>query len=86
MSDSSKPSEEKRPEENGPTGLQLAIMAVVLGSAAGFTLYTKKADSMLRAMNQVKQNQLRRNPPKFGPPTKAEWEKMRPRFDKDDFF
>ena len=61
-------------------------MAVVLGSSAGFTLYTKKANGMLQAMKQVEKNRLKRNPPKIGPPTKEEWEKMRPRFEKGDWF
>lgn len=68
------------------TALQWGIMIVVLGSSAGFTLYTKKTGSMLRQMEQISQNQLRNRPPKTGPPTKEEWEKMRPRIDKDEFF
>lgn len=73
-------------EEKGISALQFAIMAVVLGSSAGMTLYTKRSNSMLQTMNQITKNQLARNPPKFGPPTKKEWEKLRPRFEKDDFF
>lgn len=69
-----------------PTGLQLAIAVIVLGSSAGFTLYTRKAGSMLKAMETIKGNQLRNRPPKVGPPTKNEWEKLRPRIDKDEFF
>lgn len=73
-------------EDSSPTALQFAIMAVVLGSSAGMVLYTKRTNAMLQSMNQMKQNQMARNPPKFGPPTKKEWEKLRPRFEKDDFF
>jgi hypothetical protein len=73
--------------QEGPTALQLGIMVIVLGSSAGFTLYTKKTGSMLSTMNKIAENQLRnRGPPKFGPPTRQEWEKLRPRFDKDDLF
>ena len=73
-------------DSEGVSALQFAIMAVVLGSSAGMTLYTKRSGSMLQTMNQISQNQLAKNPPKFGPPTKKEWEKLRPRFEKDDFF
>ncbi|GAX14505.1 hypothetical protein FisN_11Hh033 [Fistulifera solaris] len=73
-------------EDEGVSALQFAIMAVVLGSSAGMTLYTKRTGSMLQTMNQITQNQLAKNPPKFGPLTKKEWEKLRPRFEKDDFF
>ena len=74
------------PEESGPTALQWAIVVIVLGSSAGFTLYTKNSSSILQGMNQVTKNQMKRNPPKIGPPTKEEWEKMRPRFQKGDWF
>jgi hypothetical protein len=70
----------------GPTALQLTIAALILGTSAGFTMYTRRAGSMLQAMKQVEKNQLQRNPPKAGPPTKEQWEKLRPRIDKDDFF
>jgi len=73
-------------EDNGPTALQLGIAALVLGSSAGMTLYTKKTNAMLQSMKRVQENQLRRNPPKFGPPTKKEWDKMKPRIHSDDFF
>jgi hypothetical protein len=71
--------------EGGPSALSLGIMIVILGTSAGFTLYTKKTGSMLQAMNKVTENQLRNRPPKLGPPTRSEWEKMRPRIDKDEF-
>lgn len=71
--------------KEGPTALQLGIMMVVLGASAGFTLYTRKTSSMLQTMNKITENQLRNRPPKFGPPTKQEWEKLRPKFDKDEF-
>jgi hypothetical protein len=80
------PKQAHNQQAEGPTALQLGIAVLILGTSAGFTLYTKKADSMLRRMNQVTENQLRRNPPKFGPPTKEQWERLRPRIDKDEFF
>jgi hypothetical protein len=70
-----------------PSGFALLIAAMVLGTSASFVFYTKRTDSMLRTMHQITKNQLRnRPPPKFGPPTKQEWDKMRPRLDDDDFF
>lgn len=78
------PTEPNKPEP--PSTLSYAIAILVLGSSAGFTLYTKRAGSMLRAMKQVEENQLKRNPKKVGPPTKEQWEKLRPRIDKDEFF
>mmetsp|Transcript_7208 Transcript_7208/g.9362 ORF Transcript_7208/g.9362 Transcript_7208/m.9362 type:complete len:89 (-) Transcript_7208:385-651(-) len=62
-----------------PSTLSFVIAAIVLGSSAGMTLYTRKSGAMLSRMKQVTDNEMRRNPPKFGPPTKAEWEKLRPR-------
>eukprot|EP00550_Attheya_septentrionalis_P003588 CAMPEP_0198301178 /NCGR_PEP_ID=MMETSP1449-20131203/50757_1 /TAXON_ID=420275 /ORGANISM="Attheya septentrionalis, Strain CCMP2084" /LENGTH=37 /DNA_ID= /DNA_START= /DNA_END= /DNA_ORIENTATION= len=36
-------------------------------------------------MEKYSHNQaIRKGPPKFGPMTKAEWEKMKPRIDDDD--
>jgi hypothetical protein len=67
------------------TGLQLAIAVLVLGSSAGLTLYTRKTGSMLRTMETIKANQMKNRPPIYGPPSKAEWEKLKPRFDKDEF-
>jgi hypothetical protein len=83
---SSTPPQASSPETPGPTALQLTIMAVVLGSSAGLTLYTKKTGSMLRGLKTMEEGRLRRNPPKIGPPTKEMWEKTRPRIDKDEFF
>ena len=72
-------------KNEGPTAFQLTIAALVLGTSAGFTMYTKKTASMIRTMNQVNENVLRNRPPHFGPPTKQEWEKLRPRIDRDEF-
>jgi hypothetical protein len=85
MSETPPPATEPPPKE-GPTALQLGIAAIVLGSSAGFTLYTKKAGAMITAMNRVSATQLKNRPPKFGPPTKQEWEKMKPRIDPDEFY
>mmetsp|Transcript_8454 Transcript_8454/g.17445 ORF Transcript_8454/g.17445 Transcript_8454/m.17445 type:complete len:109 (-) Transcript_8454:331-657(-) len=67
------------------TPLQIAMAAILLGTSAGLTLYTKKTSSMLQRMESMNQNAVRRRgPEKFGPKTKSEWEKMRNRWGKDD--
>jgi hypothetical protein len=71
---------------SSPTALQLGIAVLVLGSSAGFTFYTRKTGAMLRTMENITANQLRNRPPQYGPPSKAEWEKLKPRIDKDEFF
>lgn len=58
------------------TGMQMGLFAVMLGASAGFTLYTRKTSSMLKQMDKVKK--YRRFPTKYGPMTKAEWEKVKP--------
>jgi hypothetical protein len=75
-----------QPETPGPTALQLSIAVIVLGSSAGLTLYTKRTAGMLRAMKTMEETQLKKHPPKVGPPTKKEWDKLRQRFEKDDLF
>ena len=58
------------------TNMQMGIFLVMLGASAGFTLYTKKTSSMLQQMQKVKK--FRRFPTKYGPMTKAEWDKIKP--------
>ena len=79
---------EKMPDTSTkePSALALPLFLVVLASSAGFTMYTKRAGSMLQGMERINQNVLRNHPPKHGPPTKAQYEKLRPRIDKDEFF
>ena len=64
-----------------PSTLSYVIAAIVLGSSAGMTLYTRKAGSMLGRMNELTKAatklEVRRHPPTFGPPTKTEFEKLR---------
>ena len=62
----------------------MGIFAVMLGMSAGLTLYTRKTSSMIAQMNNVRR--FRQYPTKFGPMTKEEWEKIRPRNDGDDGF
>mmetsp|Transcript_18893 Transcript_18893/g.25997 ORF Transcript_18893/g.25997 Transcript_18893/m.25997 type:complete len:93 (-) Transcript_18893:323-601(-) len=73
-------------EEYKPTPLQLSLGVLLLGASAGLTLYTKKTSQMLSHLNKMNQNAKIRNPPKYGPPTKQEWEKMRPRMNNDELF
>ena len=68
------------------SALTWGIMLLVLGSSAGFTLYSKKAGAMLQGIKRVEAAQLKKHPPRVGPSTKQEYEKLRPRIDKDDFF
>jgi hypothetical protein len=62
----------------------IVIFSVCLAASAGFTMYTKRASSMLRTIEQVSEKQKLRNPPRIGPPTKEEWEKLRSRWTDDD--
>lgn len=65
----------------------MLIVGGMVLSTAGFALYTRRTESMLRQMNRVAEMQSRRVPPrKPGPMSKEEWDKVRPRIDKDDFF
>jgi hypothetical protein len=85
-SSQSAPQPTKNQSGSEPSSLALPIFLVVLASSAGFTMYTRKAGSMLRSMEQVNQNVLKNHPPKYGPPSKEQYEKLRPRIDKDEFF
>jgi hypothetical protein len=67
-----------------PSGLSYAIAFFVLGASAGMTMYTRRTGQMLSRMEQITENQLKRNPPKYGPPTRAEFEKMRNRWSSSD--
>ena len=84
----SKPTVDAGGSSSGPphSALQWGVMLVVLGASAGLTLYTKKTGSMLQTMKRMEEAQLKLHPPRIGPQTKHEYEKMRPRIDKDEFF
>jgi hypothetical protein len=71
--------------QTGMSPLQLALMAMILGSSAGLTLYTKRTSHMLNQWNRaVKNARERKGPTKFGPRTRDEWNKMRNRWEVDD--
>jgi hypothetical protein len=64
----------------------MLVMLGMVGASAGFTLYTKRTASMLKQIDQISKNKARRMPPsRIGPLTKGEWDKVKPRFDKDEF-
>ncbi|KAI2488644.1 hypothetical protein MHU86_25698 [Fragilaria crotonensis] len=67
------------------TGAQMGIFVVMLGVSAGLTLYTRKTNSMIDQMNNVRR--FRRFPTKYGPMTKEEWNKIKSNWkDSDGFF
>jgi hypothetical protein len=58
---------------------------LIVGASAGLTLYTRKTQSLLNQWKRVEKNkQVRLPKKKFGPPTKQEWERQRPRWSDDD--
>lgn len=63
------------------------IVLGMIGASAGFTMYTKRTGQLLRQFEHISQQQAKRKPTRpIGPMTKDEWDKLRPRFEKDDFF
>lgn len=57
----------------------------MVGASAGLTLYTKKTRAMLEQMKRVERNREMRLPKKkFGPLTRDEWARVRPRWNDDD--
>lgn len=72
-------------DKSYPTAFQYGMGLLLIGTSAGLTLYTKKTQSILNQMNQMKRNRDMRLPKKSeGPLTKEEWEKTRSRWEKDD--
>ena len=84
-SSGSESSTSEKQQKYSATNLQIAIGVLMVGASAGLTLYTRKTQSMLQQMEKVsKQAAVRQGPVKAGPPTKAEWDKIRPRLRDDD--
>ena len=72
--------------QNNNSIFGMVVMMGMIGTAAGFAMYTRRTNTLLNQMNQITKNQAKRMPAtKIGPPTKGEWDKIRPRFDKDEF-
>jgi hypothetical protein len=90
-SSSSQPSKNEPVPQNSNNNnnnnmFSMIVVLGMVGAAAGFTMYTKRAGTMLKQMEQISKNKARRMPPpRVGPKTKEEWDKIRTRFDKDDF-
>ena len=77
--------EEKINDENSlsttkATPLQIGMGLIIVGASAGMTLYTKKTSAVLGHMDKLKRSKEIRKPPKYGPPTREDWDKMRPRW------
>mmetsp|Transcript_18868 Transcript_18868/g.34001 ORF Transcript_18868/g.34001 Transcript_18868/m.34001 type:complete len:100 (+) Transcript_18868:421-720(+) len=70
---------------SSPTALQLALGAIILGTSAGLTFYTKRTGTMMNQLERASKNAtVRRGPQKDGPKTKLEYEKTKNRWEKDD--
>jgi hypothetical protein len=65
----------------------MVIVLGMIGASAGFALYTKRTGQLLKQFEHYASQQQKRSPKRqIGPMTKEEWDKIRPRFEKDDFF
>ena len=74
-------------ESFAATPLQIGMGLMLVGASAGLTLYTKKTASILSHMDKMKKaKEVRMGPKKFGPPTKIEHDKLRPRMSDDELF
>ncbi|CAJ1950714.1 unnamed protein product [Cylindrotheca closterium] len=79
-------SKSPQPSFHNETMVKVIIGGMVLTSA-GFAMYTRRTGSMLKQMEHATKSKANRTPPrKPGPMTEAEWDKVRPRMDKDEFF
>jgi hypothetical protein len=79
------PDRQEEKTSNNNTFAMIAVAGMV-ATAFSFTMYTKRTGQMLKQMDQIAKNKAKRMPPtKIGPLTKNEWEKVRPRYDKDEF-
>lgn len=79
------PDEPKEAKESNNEMFPMIVMAGMVAASAGFTMYTKRAGTMLKQMDQISKNKARRMPtPRIGPMTKQEWDMVRRRFDKDE--
>jgi hypothetical protein len=87
MTSTENPSVESARSNTKDNTIAMLVMGGMVLSAAGFAFYTKRTESMLRHLDRIAESQARRAPlRKPGPMTKEEWDKVRPRIDKDEFF
>ena len=78
--------QQTKTKQQDSNALGIAVVLGLIGAAASFTMYPKRAGSMIKQMNQIAAKKAKRTPPrKPGPMSKQEWDKVRPRIDKDDF-
>ena len=79
------PPKESAPPPPKSSAFAMFVVLGMVGTAAGFVMYTKRTGAMLKQMERVATQQEKRRPPrKVGPSSKEEWDKIRPRFDKDE--
>eukprot|EP00591_Stephanopyxis_turris_P002823 CAMPEP_0195524266 /NCGR_PEP_ID=MMETSP0794_2-20130614/23987_1 /TAXON_ID=515487 /ORGANISM="Stephanopyxis turris, Strain CCMP 815" /LENGTH=94 /DNA_ID=CAMNT_0040654443 /DNA_START=128 /DNA_END=412 /DNA_ORIENTATION=- len=73
--------------EPTPKAVQYMLAGIMIGAAAGLTLYTKKTGQLIAQIDKSTAAKAARMPKrKPGPKTKEEYEKTRTRIDNDDFF
>jgi hypothetical protein len=77
--------QQQQQQTEGPSSFAYFVAFAILGTSAGFTLYTRKTGGMLRSIHYAEEMYAKQHPKKTGPLTKEEWDKVRPRFDKDEF-
>jgi hypothetical protein len=76
---------ESPPPQPKSSAFAMFVVLGMVGTAAGFVMYTKRTGAMLKQVERVAtQQEKRRSPRKAGPYTKEEWDKIRPRLDKDE--
>mmetsp|Transcript_35159 Transcript_35159/g.85157 ORF Transcript_35159/g.85157 Transcript_35159/m.85157 type:complete len:94 (+) Transcript_35159:227-508(+) len=90
-SQSSSSSSSKPPQHPDTSFHNEALVKVIVGgmvlTSAGFAMYTRRTGQLLKQMEHASKSKAKRMPPpKIGPMTQSEWDKVRPRIDKDDFF
>ena len=78
--------QQTKTKQQDSNALGITVVLGLIGAAASFTMYPKRAGSMIKQMNQIAAKKAKRTPPrKPGPMSKQEWDKVRPRIDKDEF-
>jgi len=76
----------EQPPSSSSSQWGMLIALGMVGASAGLTMYTKRTGQMLKQFEHYASQQQKRVPkPPIGPITRQEWDKTRPRFEKDDF-
>mmetsp|Transcript_29070 Transcript_29070/g.41636 ORF Transcript_29070/g.41636 Transcript_29070/m.41636 type:complete len:85 (+) Transcript_29070:128-382(+) len=72
-------------EQNKTPMLTYCFAGIILATAAGLTMYTKRTGQLFSQIERINANAAARKPkPKPGPLTREEWDKVRNRWEKDD--